>query len=72
MMNGSCNAESQYDGKWVWKQTQYLYIFTFLIGSHDLNNKEGDVRGNLFLAYVLNKPREFHRKPLLALERQTM
>jgi len=67
-MNGSCNTEGQSDSNRLCGSIPYLYILTLLIGSHDLYDKEGDMGGDLLLAYVLNEPREIHGESLLALE----
>jgi len=67
-MNGSCNTEGQCDSNWLGGSIPYLHIFTLLIGSHDLHDKEGDMGRDLLLAHMLNEPREIHRESLLALD----
>lgn len=50
------------------KLAQHLYIVGFLIVSHDLHDKEGNVGGDCFLAYLLNELRKKQRLPFFLLE----
>ena len=67
-MNGSYNPGGQrYQRCAGGNLIQYLYIFAIIVIRHDLHDKEGDVSGDLFLAHMLDEPREIHRQPLVAL-----